>query len=283
MIGTEHHRVAIVGAGIGGIGLARRLETAGVDHVVLERSDGVGGTWRHNTYPGAACDVPSHLYSYADAPNPSWSRSYARQPEILEYIERCADPVRDHLRTGWAVARAEWDEDRARWTLTSTEGAVVEAALVVFATGMFDAPRLPDIDGIDRFGGPVLHSARWDHSVALDGRRVGIIGTGASAIQIFPEVAKVASHTTLFQRTAPYVLPRPDTAFTPEQQDTFARDPAALAKVRNELYRMFEDTIAFTVGAPVAQLIKDLALGPLAAHGADEDLRAKRTPENEHW
>jgi cation diffusion facilitator CzcD-associated flavoprotein CzcO len=278
---VEHHRVVIVGAGIGGIGLARRLDEAGVGFVVLERSDGVGGTWRHNTYPGAACDVPSHLYSYASVPNPHWSRSYARQPEILEYVERCADPVRDRLRTGWTVARTEWDEERSCWTLTSTDGAVVEADLAVFATGMFDAPRLPDIDGFEQFAGPVLHSARWDHSVALDGQRVGIIGTGASAIQIFPEVAKVAAHTSLFQRRAPYVLPRPDKPYAPEEQRTFATDPAALAKVRNDLYRMFEDTIAFTVGAPVAQVIKDLALGHLAEHVADEDLRAKLTPSYE--
>lgn len=275
-------RVAIVGAGIGGLGLAMRLVAAGErDLVVLERSDGVGGTWRHNTYPGAACDVPSHLYSYADRPNPRWSRSYARQPEILEYLERCADDagVRDHLRPGWAVASAVWDDAACTWTLTSVDGDQVVADVVVFATGMFDAPQLPDIEGIGSFAGDLLHSARWDHDVELAGRRVGIIGTGASAIQIFPEVVREASSTALFQRTPPYVLPRPDKPFTEAQQERFATDPAALAKVRADLYAMFESTIAFTVGSPVADVIRGMALDHLRDAVADEDLRARLTPE----
>jgi cation diffusion facilitator CzcD-associated flavoprotein CzcO len=270
--------VAIVGAGVGGIALARRLEAAGVDYVVLEKADGVGGTWRWNTYPGAACDVPSHLYCYADVPNPYWSRSYARQPEILEYLERCADPIRGHLRTGWPVARAEWDDGDARWTLTSASGAVVEAEVAVFATGMFDAPRLPEIEGFASFTGPVLHSARWDHGVDLTGRRVGIVGTGASAIQIFPEVARVAARTELFQRKPPYVLPRPDRPYTPEEQATFASDPVALAKVRDEIYRMFETTLAFERDAPVMEVLRRVALDHLAEHVADDDLRARLTP-----
>lgn len=283
MTDLRRTRVAIVGAGVGGLGLAMRLAAAGDDFVVLERGDGIGGTWRHNTYPGAACDVPSHLYSYADRPNPYWSRAYARQPEILEYLERCADEagVRRHLRTGWEVSQAAWDDEACRWTITSADGDQVVADVVVFATGMFDAPRLPDLAGLGDFGGDLLHSARWDHTVDLAGRRVGIVGTGASAIQIFPEVAQVASHTSLFQRTPPYVIPRPDTPFTPEQQERFAHDPAALAKARKDLYDMFEGTVAFRLGAPVAQTIRDLALDHLASHVEDPDLRAKLTPEYE--
>jgi cation diffusion facilitator CzcD-associated flavoprotein CzcO len=277
-------RVAIVGAGIGGLALAIGLRRTGRDDfVVLERSDGVGGTWRHNTYPGAACDVPSHLYSYSFAPNPRWSRAYAGQAEILEYLERCADEggVRGHLRTGWPVAQALWSEAEQRWTLRSTGGDVVVADIVVFATGLFDEPRVPAIDGLESFAGPTLHSARWDHSVALADQRVGVIGTGASGVQIIPEVAKVARATTVFQRTPPYVLPRKDPAFTPEEQARFAKDPAELARVRDELYRMFEDTIAFRRDAPMAGVIKEIALDHLARRIEDPRLRAALTPDYE--
>jgi cation diffusion facilitator CzcD-associated flavoprotein CzcO len=276
--------VAIVGAGVGGLALAMGLREDGrEDFVVLERSDGVGGTWRHNTYPGAACDVPSHLYSYATRPNPHWSRAYATQPEILAYLERCAaeSGVVPHVRTGWEVAAASWSEEAARWTLRSTAGDEVVAEVVVFATGLFDQPRCPDIEGIETFSGPVLHSARWDHDVDLAGRRVGVIGTGASAAQLIPEVAEVAAHTTVFQRTPPYVLPRKDPAYSPEEQERFARDPAALARVRDELYRMFEDTIAFRPDQPAAAIIKGIALDHLTKRIDDEELRAKLTPEYE--
>jgi cation diffusion facilitator CzcD-associated flavoprotein CzcO len=278
MTSPDRVRVAIVGAGVGGIALARRLETRGTSFTVLEKADGVGGTWRWNTYPGAACDVPSHLYSYADLPNPYWSRSYAQQAEILEYLERCADPVRDRLRTGWHVGRAEWDAATATWQLTSTAGEVVLAEVAVFATGMFDAPRLPQIDGLESFAGPILHSARWDHSVGLAGQRVGIIGTGASAIQIFPEVAKVAARTELFQRKAPYVLPRQDRPYTAEEQARFATDPAAMAEVREGIYQMFETTLAFEKDAPVMDVLRRVALDHLAEHVADDELRERLTP-----
>jgi cation diffusion facilitator CzcD-associated flavoprotein CzcO len=277
-------RVAIVGAGVGGLALAMGLlEDGRDDFVVLERSDGVGGTWRYNTYPGAACDVPSHLYSYATRPNPYWSRAYAGQPEILAYLERCADEsgVRPHLRTGWEVASATWDADDARWTVCSTTRDEVVADVVVFATGLFGEPRRPDIDGIDSFAGEVLHSARWDHSVPLAGRRVGVIGTGASAAQLIPEVAEVAAHTTIFQRTPPYVLPRKDPEYTAEQHERFATDPAELTRVRDELYRWFEDTVAFKPAEPAAALLKDMALDHLTKRIEDEELRAKLTPEYE--
>jgi cation diffusion facilitator CzcD-associated flavoprotein CzcO len=277
-------RVAIVGAGVGGLALAMGLREDGrEDFVVLERGDGIGGTWRWNTYPGAACDVPSHLYSYASRPNPFWSRAYAGQAEILDYLERCADEtgVRPHVRTGWEVATATWSEDEATWTLRSTTGDEVVADVAVFATGLFGEPRRPDLEGLEGFAGDVLHSARWDHDVPLAGRRVGVVGTGASAAQLIPEVAEVAARTTVFQRTPPYVLPRKDPEYTPEQQERFATDPAELARVREELYRLFEDTIAFRPDEPAAALIKEIALGHLAKRIEDEELRAKLTPEYE--
>jgi cation diffusion facilitator CzcD-associated flavoprotein CzcO len=282
--GREQRRVAIVGAGIGGLALAVGLLDDGIeDFVVLERSDGIGGTWRHNTYPGAACDVPSHLYSFSFAPNPYWSRAYAAQPEILEYLERCTDEagVRPHLRTGWRVASARWSEATGTWTLGAEDGRSVVADVVVFATGMFDEPRAPGIDGQESFGGPTIHSARWDHSVDLTDQRVGVIGTGASAVQLIPEVAQIAQRTTVFQRTPPYCLPRRDPDYTPEEQSRFADDPAELARVRKELYDVFETTNSFRLGAPSAEMIKGIALDHLAYRIHDDELRAALTPDYE--
>jgi cation diffusion facilitator CzcD-associated flavoprotein CzcO len=280
---TRTH-VAVVGAGIGGVALGIGLLEDGVDDfLILERSDGVGGTWRHNTYPGAACDVPSHLYSYSFAPNPFWSRAFAGQAEILDYVERCADDggIRPHLRTGWSVATAVWSDDQATWTLRSTHGEEVVADVVVFATGLFSEPRRPDIAGVDSFAGDVLHSARWDHSVALRGRRVGVIGTGASGTQIVPAIADDAAGVTVFQRTPPYVLPRKDPFFTADEHDRFASDPAELARVRQELYDAFEGITPFRLGDPSAAAIKEIALGHLAHRVPDDELRAKLTPDYE--
>jgi cation diffusion facilitator CzcD-associated flavoprotein CzcO len=280
----DHHRVAIVGAGIGGLALAMGLIEDGIDDfVVLERSDGVGGTWRHNTYPGAACDVPSHLYSYSFAPNPEWSRTYAAQPEILAYLERCADErgVRPHLRTGWRAETTRWSDDDHAWTLRSASGDEVTADVVVFATGTFDDPRRPDIEGLETFAGPTLHSARWDHDVDLDGRRVGVIGTGASAAQLIPEVAKVAARTVVFQRTPPWVLPRKDPVYTSEERARFATDPAELTRVRDEQYRMFETVNSFRLGEPSAEMIKGIALDHLAYRIKDDELRRQLTPDYE--
>jgi cation diffusion facilitator CzcD-associated flavoprotein CzcO len=280
----SHHRVAVVGAGIGGLALAMGLLEDGVDDfVVLERGDGVGGTWRYNTYPGAACDVPSHLYSYSFAPNPYWSRTYAAQPEILAYLEGCADErgVRPYVRTGWQAEAARWSDDDHTWTLRSAAGDEVTADVVVFATGTFAEPRRPNIEGLERFAGPTLHSARWDHDVELDGRRVGVIGTGASAAQLIPEVAKVASRTVVFQRTPPWVLPRKDPAYSPEEQSRFASDPAEHARVRDEQYRMFETVNSFRLGEPTSEMIKGIALDHLAYRIKDDVLREQLTPNYE--
>jgi cation diffusion facilitator CzcD-associated flavoprotein CzcO len=280
---SARHRVAIVGAGVGGLALAIGMRREGIeDFVVLERSDGVGGTWRYNTYPGAACDVPSHLYSYSFAPNPYWSRAFAGQAEILAYLERCADEgdVRPHLRTRWSVASARWSDDSCTWTLLSERGDEVVADVVVFATGLFGEPKGPEIEGLDSFAGAALHSARWDHDIELTDRRVGVIGTGASAVQIIPEVADVARSTTVFQRQPPYVLPRKDPEFTPEQQERFATDPAEMARVRQEIYDMFETAVTFKQGQPAAaEMLRTIASEHLERKIEDPDLRAKLTPD----
>jgi cation diffusion facilitator CzcD-associated flavoprotein CzcO len=274
--------VAIVGAGIGGLGLAMRLKRAGMDDfVVLERSDGVGGTWRHNSYPGAACDVPSHLYSYSFARNPNWSKTYANQPEILAYLQACAEHagVLAHLRTGWEAVGATWSEADRRWTIVSRDGEKVDAAVAVFAVGMLDRPFEAPLEGLGTFAGHVFHSAQWDHDHDLTGRRVGIVGTGASAIQIFPEVSAVAAYTTLFQRSAPYLLPRRDFPYSEEAKRRFARNPIAARRERWNLYRSFERNTAFRVSDPRVDELQSISLSYLARRVQDEELRAKLTPD----
>ena len=211
--------VAIVGGGLSGLATAIQLVRAGVrSFTVVEQSDGVGGTWRDNTYPGAACDVPSHLYSFSFAPKTDWSRRFAGQPEILDYAEDLVDRFHlgPHLQLGTTVTSAHFDESDDRWHLrlrdaTGERGIVADT--VVFACGQLNRPHLPDVEGLDRFAGPSWHSARWDHSVDLAGRRVAVVGTGASAIQFVPPVAAAASSTTVFQRSPNYVAPKKDRAY----------------------------------------------------------------------
>nr|MCH9768554.1 NAD(P)/FAD-dependent oxidoreductase [Actinomycetes bacterium] len=201
-------RVAIIGAGFGGLGAAVALRRAGVDDIVIvEGSDGVGGTWRRNTYPGAACDVQSHFYSFSFAMNRSWSRTYARQPEILAYLESVADEfdLRRHLMLGTYLRRARWHEDTRQWELELQRGGTgdfttIRADVLVSAVGLFGAPRYPEIAGLGDFRGALLHTSRWDDRVDLAGKKVAVIGTGASGVQVIPELAKSATRLTVFQR-----------------------------------------------------------------------------------
>lgn len=275
-------RAAVLGAGIGGMAAAERLLRAGIDDfVILERGDGVGGTWRWNTYPGAACDVPSHLYSLSFAPNPDWSSTFARQPEILAYLERVADDVgiRPHLRLGRTVTAMRWDDGSSTWSLSTAEGEAFEAEVVISALGTFTEPKLPDIDGLGAFAGELLHSARWDHDVDLAGRRVGVIGTGASAIQIIPSIAPTAGHTTVFQRTAAWIVPRKDPAYTDEEKAAFRSTPRLAKRHRGDIYRAYEERTSFQVDSPIEDALEAFALDYLAAKVADPELRAKLTPD----
>jgi cation diffusion facilitator CzcD-associated flavoprotein CzcO len=279
---VRHWEVAIIGAGAGGLGLAIRLaKSRRRDFVLFEASDGVGGTWRSNTYPGAACDVPSHLYSYSFARKPDWTKTYAEQPEILRYFEDCAQRfgISCHVRPHTRITSAHWDEGVRRWRLTDAEGGAYEADVLVSAVGTFATPSLPDITGLDSFTGPCFHSARWKHEHDLTDRRVAVIGTGASAAQIVPELAKVAQAVHVFQRTPQWILPRSDKPFTEEQKRRFARNPIAARRHRRQLYWAFENTIAFRHGEEGAEQLRTLALSHIDHRIKDDELRGKLTPD----
>jgi cation diffusion facilitator CzcD-associated flavoprotein CzcO len=278
---TEQMEVAVLGAGFGGLAVAHRLAQSGIDDVVLlERSDGVGGTWRANSYPGAACDVPSHLYSLSFAPNPRWSRAFATQPEILRYVEDCYDrfDVRRKVRTGIEIISADWDDAARRWHLRGRGGTTYEARVLVSAIGMFHTPTVPAIPGADEFAGVQFHSARWDHDHDLSGRRVAVIGTGASSIQVVPAIAERVAHLDVYQRTAPWILPRRDAPYSAEEQQRFADDPDEALRHRQGLYEMFEQTTAFLADDPAGEAIAAVARGYLEHKVPDPHLRAQLTP-----
>lgn len=278
---AEPTRIVIIGAGPGGLAMGHHLQAARTDDfVVLERLDGVGGTWRVNTYPGSECDVPSHLYSFSFRLHPWWSKSYAAQPEILNYLETFAQEsgLIDHVRCDTEVTSVVWDDPTARWTVTAADGRIWSAQHVVSAVGTFNDPLPPDLPGIDSFAGPVIHSARWDHGVNLTGRRVAVVGTGASAIQIVPELAGIVAHLDVYQRTAPWVLPRNDVPFTPEQQEAFAADPELMATMRSEIERFYLEAIPLRAGDPRAEVLAAIGRAHLEASVADPELRAKLEP-----
>ncbi len=238
--------VAIIGAGFGGIGLAITLKKAGVDSLtILEKADGIGGVWRDNTYPGAACDVPSHLYSFSFEPNPDWSRRYSPQPEILDYLERCIERygLRPSLRLGTEVRRAEFDEDSGRWRIETDDGTV-EADVLVSACGQLSRPATTRIEGAERFAGPIFHTARWDHGVELQGKRVAVIGTGASTIQVVPAIAERVGQVDVYQRSAPYVIPKKDRPYMPWERRLFRWFPPARLMARFTQWLFFEIFIA---------------------------------------
>ncbi|HEX3796751.1 MAG TPA: NAD(P)/FAD-dependent oxidoreductase [Acidimicrobiales bacterium] len=272
--------VAILGAGFGGIAMGIKLKKAGIPFTIYEKSDGVGGTWHDNTYPGAACDVPSHLYSFSYALNPWWSRTYATQPEILAYLERCTDQfgVRPHVRTGVAIQRARWDGAEQAWELTSQAGETFWARVLVSGLGMLNVPVMPDIPGVEKFRGRLFHSSRWDHSKSVAGERVASIGTGASAIQYVPAIAPEVEHLTVFQRTPIWITPRIDAAFTEEEQRRFARVPLATRRHRWKIWWSYQRA-EFRVDSEQTEAQNALALSYLERKIEDPELRAKLTPD----
>jgi cation diffusion facilitator CzcD-associated flavoprotein CzcO len=223
----SHHHVAIIGTGFSGLGMAIRLKGEGVDDLVLlERADDLGGTWRDNSYPGCQCDIPSHLYSLSFAPNPEWTRTYSFQAEIWDYLRRLAEDhdLLAHIRFGHDVTAAEWDDERDRWRVETTSGALTADILINSGGGLAD-PRLPEIPGIEDFEGVWFHSAQWKHDHEIAGERVAVIGTGASAIQIVPQIQPLVGHLDVFQRTPPWVVPHRDRAITGFERSLYRRLP----------------------------------------------------------
>ncbi|MGW0705982.1 flavin-containing monooxygenase [Streptomyces sp. NPDC002643] len=281
----EHVRVAVVGAGFGGLGAAVRLRREGVtDFVVLERAGSVGGTWRDNDYPGCACDVPSHLYSFSFAPHPDWPRTFSGQEHIRAYLEHVADVfrLRPHIRLGTEVLGMRWDGDRLRWEI-ETSGGRWSADFVVSATGPLSDPRVPgeaEVPGIGSFPGRVFHSARWDHGYDLRGKRVAMVGTGASAIQIVPAIQPEVGRLTLFQRTPPWVLPRVDRDITRAERWLHRQVPFTTQLRRGLLWGIREAQVqAFTRHPGQLGVVEALAGRHLRRAVTDPALRAALTPD----
>jgi cation diffusion facilitator CzcD-associated flavoprotein CzcO len=273
--------IAIVGSGFAGLGAAVRLAQAGRnDFVILEKGESLGGTWRDNTYPGCACDVQSHLYSFSFAPNPNWTRLFAQQPEIRAYLEDIADRygLRARIRFRSTVVAAEWGG--RHWTVRMADGTSITARVLVWGTGALHEPSIPDIAGLDEFAGTVFHSARWNHDHDLQGKRVAVLGTGASAIQFVPAIQPGVARLTVFQRTAPWVLPKPDRAVSPLWRRIYRAAPVVQKLQRALIYARNESLLTGFRKPRRMAVVEKFARGYLDRKFADRpDLKAKLTPD----
>ncbi len=283
---TFEHRVVVVGAGFAGIGMAARLRAMGIDDfVVLDRGNDMGGTWRDNSYPGAACDVPSNLYSYSFALNPDWTRSFSPQSEIWDYMRECVDrfDVGGHLRLGRRVDEARWDDETRRWVVRTAGGEEYVTPVLVWATGPLSEPSIPDFPGLDGFRGKVFHSARWEHGFDLTGKRVCVVGTGASAVQFVPRIAPVVEHLYLHQRTPPWIVPRRDRPVSRLRKVVYRKAPATQRLSRLRIYATFESLLSVFVGRATRRkaAVRKTALDHLAKQVPDEALRETLTPHYE--
>jgi cation diffusion facilitator CzcD-associated flavoprotein CzcO len=279
----EWHEVIIIGSGFGGLGAAIRLRQAGVkDVVILERYSDVGGTWRDNTYPGAACDIPSHLYSYSFAQNPNWSRAYSGSGEILGYVHDLVARfnLAPAIRFQNTVTEARFDEATASWRVITAEGAELSARHIIMASGGLANPSLPKINGIEQFAGKTIHSARWDHDYDFAGKRVAVIGTGASAVQLIPELVKVADKVTVFQRTAGWILPRMDYQAPGWHKTLFKRLPRAQSLMRRALFWGHESmAFSFIWSTPMTRMVERISTAFLRHQVKDKWLRRQLTPD----
>jgi cation diffusion facilitator CzcD-associated flavoprotein CzcO len=279
----DHHRIAIIGAGFSGLGMAIRLKQQGIhDFVVLERADDVGGTWQANTYPGCGCDVPSHLYSFSFAPNPNWSRTYSLQPEIWEYMRDCSRRygVEPHIRFRCEVEEAAWDEDAQVWRIETSQGPVT-ANVVVAGMGPLAEPKLPDIPGIETFKGRAFHSARWDHDHDITGKRVAVVGTGASAIQIVPAIQPRVAKLKVFQRTPPWIVPRRTDREITELEKRLYRAFPALTKIPRAVTYVARELLVLGLAKDprLMKIPEAVALRHLRRQVRDPELRRKLTPD----
>jgi cation diffusion facilitator CzcD-associated flavoprotein CzcO len=277
-------RAAIVGGGFSGIAMAIALRREGIeDFTVLERAGDLGGVWRENTYPGAACDVPSYLYSFSYEQRRDWTQPCSPQAEILDYLHEVAAKhgVLDRIRTGTEVARADWDDATARWTLRTAAGEAIEADALVLACGQLSRPRWPALEGMDEFEGHSFHSAEWDHGYDVAGRRVAVIGTGASAIQFVPELAERAAHVDVYQRSAPYLLPRRNPRYPEPVRTLIRRVPGLQAARRWGLLLFMETFVAgLTKLPPLGWLLRAWSTGFMRMQLRDPELRRRAWPDH---
>lgn len=275
--------IAIIGSGFAGIGAAIQLKKAGIDSfTIFERANEIGGTWRDNTYPGAACDVPSHVYAFSFEQKPDWSRTFAESGEIQEYLLGLVEKwkLRSHLRLNTEIVDARFDEAGAKWTLTTDDDSCVTARVVISGVGGLVDPSLPDIKGIESFGGEVFHTARWSHEHDLTGRNVAVIGTGASAVQVVPSIAPQVAKLSVYQRTPGWVLPKRDTVYTEAQKQRLARQPFRLRALRFVKYWLSElvGPMVFLDAPRLSAVGQAGSLAHLKASVKDPELREKLTP-----
>jgi cation diffusion facilitator CzcD-associated flavoprotein CzcO len=278
----RHVRVGIIGAGFGGLGTAIRLSQQGDDDfLIFERAADVGGTWWANTYPGCQCDIPSHLYSFSFAPNPNWSRTYPKQPELRDYLRSTAERfgVYERVRFNCPVTAADWDDVAGLWRLETPQGTYT-ADLIVAAPGPLSEPSIPELPGLDTFAGTVFHTATWNHDHDLTGRRVAVVGTGASAIQAVPEIQRIAAHVDVIQRTPPWVVPHRDRPITRAERFLYNKVPALQRAVRTAVYFARELLVPGLVYRPqIMKVVEKLARKHIADQVPDPELRRRVTPD----
>ena len=276
-----HTRIAIVGTGFSGLGMAIKLKQEGEhDFVLLERASEIGGTWRDNTYPGCRCDVPSHLYSFSFAPNPSWSSTFSPQPEILDYLKDVANRhgVMPHVRFETELQSAGWDEEGQRWEIETSQGPMT-ADFLVAAQGPLSDPSLPAVPGMEDFEGKAFHSARWDHEHDLTGERVAVIGTGASAIQFVPEIQPKVGELHLFQRSAPWVIPHRNRPTKRWERLLYRLFPPAQLAMRAGIYWARESYVLQFRNAAIGRLLENISVKHLYSQVKDPELRRKLKPD----
>jgi cation diffusion facilitator CzcD-associated flavoprotein CzcO len=280
--GERPLRFAIIGAGMAGIGAAIKLREAGYDDFTLyEKAERLGGTWRENSYPGIACDVPSHLYSYSFEPNPDWSHRYSPGAEIQRYFEGVAERhrVSERIRFGEEVARCERVD--GRWRITTQRGLRDDVDVVIGATGVLHHPNLPQLPGLESFSGEGFHSARWDHGVPLDGRRIGIIGTGSTAVQVVSALVGRVGKLSLFQRTAQWIAPQENPPFTDQERELFRREPERMRRLHEDLSRAFAENFSNAVvdaNSPPMKLLEEVCRANLENNVHDPELRERLRP-----
>jgi cation diffusion facilitator CzcD-associated flavoprotein CzcO len=275
--------VLIIGTGFSGLGMGIRLKQEGIDSfTILERGQEVGGTWRDNHYPGCACDVKSHLYSFSFEPNPNWSRMFAPQPEIKAYLKHCADKygLLPHIRFGTDVVEARFDEAAALWRVTTRDGRRYSARVLVSGMGALSNPAYPSIKGLENFEGEKFHSANWNHDYDLRGKRVAVIGTGASAIQFVPQIAKQVARLDLYQRTPPWIIPKPDRQISRVEQWLFKHLPFTQRLWRGAIYSIAETRVlGIVINPKIMTLVQKIAKGHIHRQIKDPELRRKVTPD----